>query len=118
MALDDAIGSPTGIQVHLRRGDATAQIAQVGASLRHLTIGGVDIVPPYPADQPTPSCSGAVLAPWPNRIRDGIWQDGDAERALAMLTARHIEAWRLGEVRPATEPDAEGAILTGEYKRA
>lgn len=84
MALDDAIGSPTGIQVHLRRGDVTAQIAQVGASLRHLTIGGVDIVPPYPADQPTPSCSGVVLAPWPNRIRDGIWQDGDTERALAI----------------------------------
>ena len=41
----------------------------------------------------------------------------DAERALAMLTARHIDAWRLGEVRPA-EDGAEGAVLNGEYKRA
>ncbi|REJ08551.1 galactose mutarotase [Microbacterium bovistercoris] len=76
--------SPTGIQHHLRRGDVTAQIAQVGASLRHLTVGGVDVVPPYPEDQPTPMCSGVVLAPWPNRIRDGVWQDGDTERALAI----------------------------------
>lgn len=78
------MSSPTGIQVHLRRGDVTAQIAQVGASLRHLVVDGVEIVPPYPEDAPTPSCSGVVLAPWPNRIRDGIWQDGDTTRALAI----------------------------------
>ncbi|MFE6736523.1 aldose 1-epimerase family protein [Microbacterium sp. NPDC057650] len=76
--------SPTGIQHHLRRGDVTAQIAQVGASLRHLTVGGVDIVPPFPEDAPAPGCSGVVLVPWPNRIRDGLWQDGDTERALAI----------------------------------
>ncbi|UJP09200.1 aldose 1-epimerase family protein [Microbacterium sp. KUDC0406] len=76
--------SPTGIQHHLRRGDVTAQIAQVGASLRHLTVSGVDIVPPYPEDQPAPMCSGVVLVPWPNRIRDGLWQDGGTERALAV----------------------------------
>lgn len=76
--------SPTGIQIHLRRGDVTAQIAQVGASLRHLTVGGVELVPPYPEDQPTPSCSGVVLVPWPNRIRDGVWQDGDTTRALSI----------------------------------
>ncbi|WP_259607174.1 MULTISPECIES: aldose 1-epimerase family protein [Microbacterium] len=76
--------SPTGIQIHLRRGDVTAQIAQVGASLRHLTVGGVTIVPPYPEDEPTPMCSGVVLVPWPNRIRDGVWQDGETTRALAV----------------------------------
>src|SRR5690606_23337254 len=76
--------SPTGIQFSLRRRDVTARIAQVGASLRHLTVGGVDIVPPYPEDEPTPMCSGVVLAPWPNRIRDGVWQDGDTARALAI----------------------------------
>ncbi len=81
---DGGMSSPTGIQHHLRRGDVTAQIAQVGASLRHLSVGGVDLVPPYPEADPTPMCSGVVLAPWPNRIRDGIWQDGEAARALAI----------------------------------
>ncbi|WP_309128904.1 aldose 1-epimerase family protein [Microbacterium sp.] len=76
--------SPTGIQIHLRRGDVTAQIAQVGASLRHLTVGGVDIVPPYPDDAPTPMASGVVLVPWPNRVRDGIWQDGETTRSLSI----------------------------------
>lgn len=81
---DDEVSSPTGIQIHLRRGDVTARIAQVGASLRHLTVGGIDIVPPYPDDVPTPLASGVVLAPWPNRIRDGIWQDGETTRSLAI----------------------------------
>lgn len=76
--------SPTGIQTQLTRGGVTAQIAQVGASLRGLTVGGVDLVPRYPEDIPTPSCSGVVLAPWPNRIRDGAWRDGEAVRQLAI----------------------------------
>ncbi|WP_445081461.1 aldose epimerase family protein, partial [Microbacterium maritypicum] len=59
----------------LRRGGVTAQIAQVGASLRSLRIDDVDLVPPYPLELPTPACSGVVLVPWPNRVRDGEWDD-------------------------------------------
>lgn len=76
--------SPTGIQVRLQRGAVTAQIAQVGASLRGLAVGDVDLVSRYPAGDPTPSCSGVVLAPWPNRIRDGAWRDGETIRQLAI----------------------------------
>lgn len=84
LSYDGGMISPTGRQFRLRRGDVTARIAQVGASLRELTIGGAVVVPPYPDDDPAPMCAGTVLVPWPNRIRDGIWQDGDAERALAI----------------------------------
>lgn len=80
--------SPTGTQTHLRLGDVTAQIAQVGASLRALRIGTVDLVAPYPADQPTPSCSGVVLTPWPNRVRDGLWDDDGTPRQLAITEPR------------------------------
>lgn len=69
--------SPTGRQIHLTRDGVSAQIAQVGASLRGLAVGDVDLISRYPEDIPTPSCSGVVLAPWPNRIRDGVWRDGD-----------------------------------------
>lgn len=83
---DDEVStaSPTGARIDLQLGDVTAQIAQVGASLRSLRIGGVDLVPPYPLDQPTPACSGVVLAPWPNRVRDGEWDDDGTARALAI----------------------------------
>lgn len=76
--------SPTGTQIVLQLGETTAQIAQVGASLRSLRIGGVDLVPPYPISQPTPACSGVVLTPWPNRVRDGRWDDEGTGRQLAL----------------------------------
>ncbi|WP_228479863.1 aldose 1-epimerase family protein [Microbacterium abyssi] len=76
--------SPTGTQIQLTRGRVTAQIAQVGASLRGLAVGGVDLISRYPEDVPTPSCSGVVLAPWPNRVRDGAWQDAGTGRQLAI----------------------------------
>jgi len=84
--------SPTGIQIHLSRGDATAQIAQVGASLRALTVGGVDLVARYAEDIPTPSCSGVVLAPWPNRVRDGRWDDDGTARQLAITEPKFANA--------------------------
>ena len=87
-----SLESPTGTQVHLQSGDVTAQIAQVGASLRSLRVGGVDLVAPYPLDVPTPSCSGVVLTPWPNRVRDGLWDDGGTARQLAITEPKFHNA--------------------------
>jgi phosphoribosylformylglycinamidine cyclo-ligase len=45
----------------------------------------------------------------------------DVDRALAMLTARHVEAWVLGEVRrtvgPAAAPPGSRVLLRGEHPR-
>lgn len=84
--------SPTGTQVHLQSGDVRAQIAQVGASLRSLRVGDVDLVTPYPLDIPTPSCSGVVLTPWPNRVRDGRWNDEGTARQLAITEPKFTNA--------------------------
>ncbi|KRA25067.1 galactose mutarotase [Microbacterium sp. Root61] len=75
---------PTGRQVHLATADGrvTAQIAQVGASLRGLRVTGIDLVPPYPAGTMTPAASGVVLVPWPNRVRDGAWTQRGASHRL------------------------------------
>ena len=77
---------PTGAQYELRSADgrATAEITQVGASLRALTVDGVDLVPRYPMDSATPAGSGIVLVPWPNRVRDGRWIQRGETRQLAL----------------------------------
>jgi len=41
----------------------------------------------------------------------------DVDRALAVLTARHVPAWILGDVQPAQDPDAQRAILFGDHPR-
>lgn len=70
---------PTGTQHTLTRGDAEAVVAAVGASLRTYTVGGVDVVLPFAETESAPAFSGAVLAPWPNRLTDGEYTfDGTA----------------------------------------
>lgn len=67
----------TGDQIHLNRvvGDVTvtATVTSVGAGLRVLRVGDVDIIQGFPADAETPFCAGQLLIPWPNRVRDGKW---------------------------------------------
>lgn len=75
---------PTGVRHTIASGAVSAEITQVGAALRALTVDGVDLVPRYPDDAPTPAASGVVLVPWPNRIRDGRWDDDGTERQLAI----------------------------------
>ncbi|MEU4249696.1 phosphoribosylformylglycinamidine cyclo-ligase [Amycolatopsis sp. NPDC026612] len=41
----------------------------------------------------------------------------DVDRALAMLTARHVPAWVLGDVQPADDVDGPRAILSGDHPR-
>ena len=41
----------------------------------------------------------------------------DVDRALAMLTARHVPAWVLGEVRVSDDPDASRVSLIGDHPR-
>ncbi|TLW93197.1 phosphoribosylformylglycinamidine cyclo-ligase [Saccharomonospora piscinae] len=41
----------------------------------------------------------------------------DVDRALAVLTARHVPAWVLGEVRPSEDPEGPRVTLTGDHPR-
>ena len=54
-------------------GEARAIITELAASLRTLSIGGVDLTQPYPENSTPPFADGIVLVPWPNRIPDGKW---------------------------------------------
>lgn len=75
---------PTGRRFLIGTGTVTAEITEVGASLRSLRIGGLDVVPGYPEGMPTPAAAGVVLAPWPNRVRDGVWRQQGQEHHLAL----------------------------------
>ena len=79
---------PTGEQFVLETstssGELSATITAVAAGLRALSIDGVDLVPPFGEDQTPPMGAGIVLAPWPNRIRDGRWNRNGVEHQLAI----------------------------------
>ncbi len=106
--------SPSGTQVELRHGDYSAVVTEVGATLRELRHGDRPLVAGFGADEIRPNFRGAVLAPWPNRIADGVYTfDGD-ERQLPLTepargNALHgLVAWVRWDV---LEQDAAGATF-------
>ena len=63
-------------------GDQQAVLDPVGGKLAAYTVAGRDAVVPYAVGTLPPAFSGAVLAPWPNRLRDGAYTwDGEALQA-------------------------------------
>jgi len=54
-------------------GELKATIAAVGASLRQMSVGDIEVVQGFALDQWAPFCAGAVMSPWPNRIDGGRW---------------------------------------------
>ena len=65
-------------------GQAMATITEVAAGIRSYALGGIDLVEPFPADTQPPMGAGIVLVPWPNRIRDGVWEQKGARHRLAL----------------------------------
>ncbi len=63
--------APTGRQLSLDAAGYHADVTEIGGHLRRLTWNGRPLVREFDADRIPPLYSGAVLAPWPNRIADG-----------------------------------------------
>jgi aldose 1-epimerase len=61
----------TGQKFTIAAGDHAATIVEVGAGLRRYAHRGVDVTVPYGDAELPPRGCGAVLVPWPNRIRGG-----------------------------------------------
>ena len=64
----DRTPRPSGHQHVITHGNMRAQIAQVGATLRALTVRGMDVIDGFGADERSIDGRGQVLAPWPNRL--------------------------------------------------
>lgn len=76
--------SISGSQYRIRYGEYEAQIASVGASLRMLRHTGRDLVVPFSADEVRPASRGVTLAPWPNRVVDGVYSVDGRTQQLAL----------------------------------
>ncbi|MBC3192379.1 aldose epimerase [Pseudonocardia sp. C8] len=74
-------------------GDARADVDEVGGGLAGFAQGGRVRLEPHPPTARPPKGSGAVLAPWPNRVRGGRWRHRGTTHRLAL-----------------SEPDAGNAI--------
>jgi aldose 1-epimerase len=72
-AVDTTRRCATGRQYELRRGDALAVITELAAGLRLYSRGGVHLTETYGDQQIPPGATGITLAPWANRVENGVW---------------------------------------------
>ncbi len=68
----------SGAQWTISRGNQTAVVVEVGGGLRGYRVGDDEVVDGYDESEIPPGAAGQILAPWPNRLRDGSFKfDGE-----------------------------------------
>ena len=96
----------SGIQWSIESHGHRAVLAEVGGTLRVYSVNGADVLDGFGADEIAPGSAGQILAPWPNRIRDGQYEFEGESYQLALTeppkrTAIHglvnWARWRLAE---------------------
>lgn len=80
------------LQLEARGRWVRAVITDVGAALQELSVGDIALTPPAHPDVPAPFFCGKILAPWPNRVRDGRWAHDDQMLQLAITDPVHRSA--------------------------
>jgi aldose 1-epimerase len=75
---------PSGEQHTIRNGDQVVVVAEVGATLRTYSAGGLDVLDGFSVDEPSSAGRGQVLAPWPNRLDGGRYAFGGREGSAAI----------------------------------
>jgi aldose 1-epimerase len=80
----------SGTQWSIESGEHRATVVEVGGVLRSYAVGVREIVDGFGTDEPSPASAGQILAPWPNRIRDGQYTfEGTAYQLALTEPARH-----------------------------
>ncbi|WP_431277963.1 aldose 1-epimerase family protein [Leifsonia poae] len=82
MTVETVVAGPALVRIADPTGRAHAAISPRAASLRALTVGGIDIVEPSVTAPGIPGMSGATLAPWPNRVEGARWWHNGLEQRL------------------------------------
>jgi aldose 1-epimerase len=77
----------TGRQYRISAGEFEATVVEVGGGLRRFARAGDDITATYGDDELPPRGCGAVLVPWPNRLRGGTYSWAGSRYQLPLTEA-------------------------------
>lgn len=79
-----AVSPLSGAQCEIGHGLQRAIVTEVGATLRHYSVGDADIIDGFGVEEWSPSGRGQVLAPWPNRLDRGYYRFDDRAGQAAL----------------------------------
>lgn len=102
----DNVPAHSGTQWIIEAEGQRAVLVEIGGGIRTYTVAGREILDGFAETEIAPAGAGQILAPWPNRIRDGQYTFEEQSRQLALTepathTAIHglvnWSRWRLVE---------------------
>jgi aldose 1-epimerase len=108
-AMTSVVAAKSGAQWAIEGDGHRAVVVEVGGALRDYSAGGVQILDGFGTDELSPASAGQILAPWPNRIRDGQYTFEEQAYQLSLTEpARHTaihglvnwSRWELVEQAP------------------
>ncbi len=80
----------SGTQWSIEADGHQAVVVEVGGALRSYSASAVQVLDGFETDEMSPASAGQLLAPWPNRIRDGHYTfEGQAYQLALTEPARH-----------------------------
>lgn len=88
----DAERAASGTQWTITSGLQEAVVVEVGGGVRTYRVAGADVVDGFAEDELCVGSAGQVLAPWPNRVRDGQYAFGGHSRQLPLSEPEHHNA--------------------------
>ena len=74
---------PSGEQHEIAFAGQRAVVTEVGATLREYSVAGRQVIEGFGPGEVCSGGRGQVLAPWPNRVRDGSYEFGGTRHQLA-----------------------------------
>jgi aldose 1-epimerase len=83
---------PSGEQIEIEHGDLHATIVEVGGGLRTLTVGDLEVVDGFDAEEMCHDARGQQLLPWPNRLAGGRYTFEGQEEQLPINEPSHGNA--------------------------
>ena len=88
--MTSVVAAKSGTQWSIEADGHRAVVVEVGGVLRSYSAGDVQVLDGFEADELSPASAGQILAPWPNRIRDGHYTfEGQAYQLGLTEPARH-----------------------------
>jgi aldose 1-epimerase len=82
--MTSVVPAQSGTQWSIEADGHRAVVVEVGGVLRDYTVGGVRVLDGFEAEEMSPASAGQILAPWPNRIRDGRYSFEGTDYQLAL----------------------------------
>jgi aldose 1-epimerase len=109
--------SPSGTQWVIKSGDHEATVVEVGGGLRAYRSSGREVIDGYEESELCPSGAGQVLAPWPNRIRDGRYTfDGQPHQLSLSEPTQHNAIHGLTRWAPWRPTEVSDSSVSLEYQ--